>query len=329
MPMGAANPEGSGNPIGRLFSSEAVSIEGRTAYSTSMEDFEGPSPLIFSGNKITMQKGIALLMFQDASGVVGFCGKTTVSILRSKTSLLYALQSGTVSFDVASAASNRVLSPEFVAEWKSEPGSGRNLGVVSLDPDGTLCVQSIEGRLEISDQLNGQHMELGTGLSVKLRSGAMTRAQPSKTLDCGCSGNLMPAPMTHGPDLPVFGSTALSEESGMAPGIQEMGPKKADSVEVSPVASASTLVPAAPSSPPSRPDAKAARKRAIPTSSPKPKAAPAAGGQSVAIATMSVSEENLPPRSRKKESLGTKVKNFFHRMFSKKHAEPPTQEPRQ
>jgi hypothetical protein len=329
MPMDAANPEGPGAPIGRLLSSEAVSIEGRTAYSTSMEDFGEPSPLVFSGNKITMQKGIALLEFQDARGVVGFCGKTTVSILRSKSALLYALQSGTVSFDVTSAASNRVLSPEFVVEWKNEPGSGKNVGVVSLDPSGTLCVQSLEGRLKISDQLNGQHMELGTGLSVKLRSGAMDMAQLSKTLDCGCSGNLLPAPMTQGPDLPVFGGTALSEESVMAPGVPEMVPKKADSAEVQPVASASPVVPEAPSSPPSQPDTKAAKKRTLSIPSLKAKAAPPAGEHTAAIATMSVSAENLPPRPTKKQSLGTKVKNFFHRIFSRKSVEPPTEEPRQ
>ncbi|MBZ5535246.1 MAG: hypothetical protein LAO31_04760 [Acidobacteriia bacterium] len=179
----------SGRPapaIGRLLSSDPVSIEGRATWTSPKEDFEDPTPLVFSGTKITIQAGIALLQMEDSSGVAGFCGRTSLSLLKSQNTLLYAMNSGTLSLDLSSPTTDRVLTPDLAVEWKSI-AAGRKQGVVSLDSRGGLCVQNFAGSVKISDLLNGQSLDLPAGSSVQLQSGQASTARISKGLDCGCT----------------------------------------------------------------------------------------------------------------------------------------------
>lgn len=187
--------------IGRLLSSDPVSIEGRATWTSPKEEFEDPTPLVFSGTKITIQAGIALLQMDDSSGVAGFCGRTSLSLLKSKNTLLYAMNSGTISLDLSSATTDRVLTPDLGVEWKAI-AAGRKQGVVSLDSRGGLCVQNFAGSVKISDLLNGQSLDLPVGFSVQLQSGQASTARISKGVDCGCTKsipmNAVVAPLTAG-----------------------------------------------------------------------------------------------------------------------------------
>jgi len=179
----------SGSPaqaIGRLLSSNPVSIEGRTTWTSPKEDLEDPTPLLFNGSKISMQAGIALLQMEDSGGVAGFCGRTSITLMKSKNTMLYAMNSGTISLDLSSSTTDRVLTPDLAVEWKSI-AAGRKQGVVSLDSRGGLCVQNFAGGVKILDLLTGQSLDLPAGSSVQLQSGQAGAARISKNLECGCT----------------------------------------------------------------------------------------------------------------------------------------------
>jgi hypothetical protein len=338
--LAAAQTGSSTPPIGRLLSSDTVAIEGRTSWASSKEDLEDPTPLVFSGNKITMQAGIALLQMEDSSGVVGFCGRTSLSIMKSKSSTLYAVNSGTLSFDLASSTLERVITPEMAVEWNSV-GAGRKQGVVSLDSRGVLCVQNFEGSVKLIDLLNGQSLQLPAGSSVEVQSGQASTARLSKNLDCGCT-KLVP-----------LGSAATPFAAGQS-GPATQGTAPAAAPRISKVAPARENLPSAlttvtdensrPPQPPGNTDRQQARsverldlRVSPPVASPAPASPPpaqnnppasAATGEKdppeaapVLSATMAASAESLPKPAERKKTFGQKVKNFFSTIFfmKKKH----------
>jgi hypothetical protein len=295
----AATPQRTPAMIGRLLTSDAVSIEGRTAWAGAKEEGEDPSPLLSSGNKITFQDGIALLEFDDASGTLGMCGRTSVSLIKSKAAMQYGLEWGTLSLSFSSSRVDRILTPEFALEWSGDPGTRRTEGVVRLDMQGRVCVENISGKLKISDQLAGPSMELPAGASVQLSPGTLGTTPILKDADCGCS--------------PALAFSNLFPSAGVT--------------ETSPTSVAQTVeqlpTPASiPRSVHTKGPAKLSAKP-MPTS-PKKKDNASAEPQPTALATMTVSAEDLKKQAPKK-SFGEKVKGFFRRVFSrKKQSAPPS-----
>ena len=310
----APQPGNPPEPIGRLLTSDPVAIEGRTSWISPSEEYEEPTPQIFSGNKITLQKGIALLQFDDASGMVGFCGRTSLSIIKSKGAPLYALSSGTLSFDVSLSVVIRVLTPEFAVEWKSSSVPGKKQGVVALDANGTLCVQNIAGNVRISNQLSGLSTDVATGSSVQLRSGQTVSPQLLKGLECGCSASFPfpPIPTGLGRGGPSSGAvntlerspsvlvTTTDESARQHPPPQPDNPQGSLPERLPRQTTPAPITLSQSTELPPQPDTSTAR--------------PPDGAHSMTTATLAASRENMP-KPTPKNSFGQKVKNFFRTVF--------------
>lgn len=328
--------------IGRLLSSDPVSIEGRATWTSGKEDLEDPSPLVFSGTKITMQAGIALLQMEDSGGVAGFCGRTSLSLMRSKNTMLYAMNSGTISLDLSSSTTDRVLTPDLAVEWKPI-AAGKKQGVVSVDSRGGLCVQNFAGSVKIFDLLNGQSLDLPAGSSVQLQSGQALTARISKDLDCGCTKSVplgaAVTPLTSGqanPGAPSPEPAAAPPPIQAVPTPQKPPPASAPVTVQRDPPPANINPPRAERTDPHEPRVSPPGASPTPASPPPaqntPSAPEGAGAKApaenapVVSATMAVSAENLP-KSAGRKTFGQKVKNFFRTIFfMKKKAPAPASE---
>ncbi len=308
--------------VGRLLTSDPASIEGFSQWSNPSGDPDDLAPTVYSGNKISLERGIALLELNPAQGVVGFCGRTTITILSARETMLYALETGTVSLEVSSPSPERVMTPEFNVEWRGDE-AGRIAGVVSFNPSGSLCVQNISGKVRIVNQLTGAMMNLDSGLSVETGNQGLTDSKISRALECGCSVNPSEPRASNsdtflGLDRPTFSvaEPARPDTSPLVPphdtssGAQ---PLPATPKEVQPAVSESKPAAAGPQS--------ADRSASIPSrSSDKTgELAPTAS------ATLSVSAADLK-KSPVKKSFGEKVRGFFQRIFSRKPKPPAAAE---
>lgn len=321
----APQPGSPPEPIGRLLTSDPVAIEGRTSWISPSEEYEEPSPQVFSGNKITLYKGIALLQFDDASGMVGFCGRTSLTIIKSKGAPLYALSSGTLSLDMSSSTVARILTPEFAVEWKASSVPGKKQGVVSFDAKGALCVQNMAGNVRVSNQLSGLSTDVPTGSSVQLRSGQTANPPLLKGLECGCSASFplppIPTGLGRGPGSdavktlersPSVLVTATDESDRQRPPPEPDNPQRSSPVRL-PVQTTPPPITLSQSS-------------ELPPRSDSSTAPPPGETPSMTTATLAVSAENMA-KPMPKNSFGQKVKNFFRTVFFMKRKNPSSTPP--
>ncbi|MDD5544304.1 MAG: hypothetical protein PHX83_14135 [Acidobacteriia bacterium] len=296
-------------PVGSLISSDPVSVQGRTQWTTPTEEFDEPSLLVFGGNKISFPKGIAILQLGNKGGAVGFCGHTSVSMIPSKNMMLYGLQVGTVSLDVTAPTLDRIMTAEFVVDWK--PQGGKKQGVVSSDDRGALCAQDIAGTLRIQDQLSGASLDLQPGLSVRFAPGKMNEANLLKDFDCGCSGpQASPSSSSITPAPESFDSTTIKNPP--------TSPSGAARPPVHPVVPPAIPPPrTVPISSPARVSSAMPQLEMASVQSPMPAKNISAEPRPVASATLAVSADDMQKASAKK-SFGEKFKGFFRRLFSRK-----------
>ncbi len=316
-------------PIGKLLSSDPASIVGHSEW-TGSTDPEEMSLLIFSGNKISIQKGIALLELNQSQGTVGMCGRTSVSVLSSNGTQLYALQTGALSLDVTSPTTDRIMTPEYVVEWNPAAGTNKKMGVVNLNPNGHLCVQNIAGLVRIRDQFSESVLELNAGLSAQLEAHGLNDARMLKHMDCGCS-----APRTASRPQDAAALIFKSGSGLMVEGKNSATVSRAVSAPPTAPVSIATTTPAAIKttnqsqvvssvrSTPAPSPVKSPETLQAPAPAPtvKQPADPVAMQHPMAMATLAVSAEDLK-RSPPKKSLGQKVRGFFRRLFSRKRLTP-------
>lgn len=329
-PLVVAQQNQASQPVGRLLASDPVSIEGHVDWTTAMLDSEEPAPTLLNGNKLAVQKGIALLDLNQFGGWAGFCGRTTVSVVVSKSSILCALQGGTVSLDLNSTAAIRVLTAEVSVEWKRSEAPAKKQGVVSTDSRGALCVQNFAGSLRASDQLTGATMEIPEGTSIQFVSGGINNPQFFTNLACGCSRSTASAPDTSGihwtgPSAagPVPGNTREGKTETGAPLQQENVTKSLSdsSLQKIPTAAISETR----TSPATETTFLESTTASPIASAPAKNEAAKSEGLVPPSGVFAVSADSFH-RPAEKKSLGQKVKGFFQHIFSRKPRPNPDEE---
>lgn len=304
--------------IGRILTSDTISIEGRVESKNVIDDPDASSVVIFSGNKINVSRGIALIELDQDNGMVGLCGNASVSVIHSKRSMMYGLQSGTLSVQSFSTSMDRVLTPDFTVEWRPNLLSGRKQGVVKLDAVGTLCVQNIAGDVRIIDVLNDASLRVPTGASVQLHAGALDRATYYRNFDCGCSPpDVYMAETLANPgreittqssrnELPPSGATNQSNVSSTT----AVTPSRRSSEDA-----VGKSQPPSVSIPPGSPQGSEARQPSNPTPQEPSleKGAAALSGYSASVMTPNSKAEARKPSLIR--SIGRKFKSFFRRIF--------------
>lgn len=309
--------------IGRVLSSGPVSIEGRVESKSLSDDPDASSLVIFNGNKINVQTGIALIELDENSGVVGICGNASVSVIHSKTSMMYGLQSGTLSVETTSSTLDRVLTPDFTVEWQPISPGAKKRGVVRVGTRGELCLQNIEGNVRVTDVLNGGFLQIPVGASILARAGGLEFAPVVRGLDCGCSPPLIYS-VENVPDIPREGR--VSQNNG----------------EVHPRLKIDREIDRPSTDPPEdrRSQGTSPLPAAIPISTPNPAQSPSEVSKSVTTETgmesdvkaltgfrTSTISANPSAKASNKPSVfrafGHKIKSFFQKIFFIKRTENP------
>lgn len=310
--------------IGRIMTTDTISIEGRVESKNGIDDPDASSVVIFSGNKINVGRGIALIELDQDNGMVGLCGNASVSVIHSKRAMMYGLQSGTISVESFSTSMDRVLTPDFTVEWRPHPFSGRKQGVLRLDSAGTLCVQNVAGDVRIIDVLNDASLRVPTGASVQLHAGALERATFYRNFDCGCSPPdvyMAERLVNPGSEMAIqsgrnelVSSTTTNQPDVTSTAVVTPPRRSSEDAVVTP-SPASTSVSTGPSQgSEARPNSNATTQEP-----PLKEGAAALTGYSTNVMTPNSKAEARKPSLIR--SIGRKFKNFFRTLFFLKHSE--------
>lgn len=196
-------------PVGFLTSKGSLHLTGRVDWGRGGRS---PFPMIYDGTRIHSKSGTAQLELL-AGGRLSLCRDTDLTVQQPRSPFLFTLHGGSVSYDLPSSQGDLFLTPDFLIKV----GSGPQLqvdayrGEISLEPDGTICVRSERGRVEITAQDNSQVLTVPPGPGMRVAPGRI--ASPEYFRDCRCAGPLRSGERK-GPGASAYGS---ADPSGKSP----------------------------------------------------------------------------------------------------------------
>lgn len=189
-------------PVGFLTSKGSLQLTGRVDWGRG-----GRSrfPMIYDGARIHSKTGEARLELL-AGGQLGLCRDTDLTVQQPRSPFLFTLHRGSVSYDLPRSQGDLFLTPDFLV--RVSPGSQLQSdacrGEISLEPDGTLCVRSERGLLEVTGQDNSVMLTVPPGPGMRVAPGRI--ASPEYFRDCPCAGPL-PSGERNGAGASAYGST--------------------------------------------------------------------------------------------------------------------------
>lgn len=199
-PLPLAGREGK-FPVGFLTSKGSLQLTGRVDWGRG-----GRSrfPVIYDGTRIHSKSGTAGLELL-AGGRLDLCRDTDVTVQQLRSPFLFTLHRGSVSYDLPGSQGDLFLTPDFLI--RVGPGTGLQAdayrGEISLEPDGTLCVRSERGQVEVTGQDNSQVLTVPPGPGMRVAPGRI--ASPKYFRDCQCAGPLRSGER-NGPGASAYGS---------------------------------------------------------------------------------------------------------------------------
>ena len=195
-------------PVGFLTSKGSLQLTGRVDWGRGGRS---PFPMIYDGTRIHSKNGKAELELL-AGGRLDLCRDTDMTVQQPRSPFLFTLHQGSVSYDLPDSRGDLFLTPDFMIRV----GPGPHLqarayrGEISLEPDGTLCVRSERGQLEITGQGDSPVLTVPPGPGMRVAPGRM--ASPEYFRDCRCAGRLRPGER-NGPGASAYGSAGPSGKS--------------------------------------------------------------------------------------------------------------------
>ena len=195
-------------PVGFLTSKGSLQLTGRVDWGRGGRS---PFPMIYDGTRIRSKSGTAQLELL-AGGRLSLCRDTDLTVQQPRSPFLFTLHRGSVNYDLPRSQGDLFLTPDFLIKL----GPGRQLqgdayrGEISLEPDGTICVQSERGQLEITGQDNSQVLTVPPGPGMRVAPGRI--ASPEYFRDCRCAGPLRSGERD-GPGTSAYGSANPSGKS--------------------------------------------------------------------------------------------------------------------
>ena len=195
-------------PVGVLTSKGSLQLTGRVDWGRGRRS---PFPMIYDGTRIHSKSGKAQLELL-AGGQLNLCRDTDLTVQQPRSPFLFTLHQGSVSYDLPGSQGDLFLTPDFLIRVGPDPQlqSDTYRGEISLEPDGTLCVQSDRGLLEIAGQDNSQSLTVPPGPGMRVAPGRIL--SPEYFRDCQCAGS-SPSAERNGPGASAYGSAAPAGRS--------------------------------------------------------------------------------------------------------------------
>ena len=195
-------------PVGFLTSKGNLQLTGRVDWGRGGRS---PFPMIYDGTRIHSKSGKANLELL-AGGRLDLCRDTDLTIQQPRSPFLFTLHGGSVAYDLPDSQGDLFLTPDFLIrvgpDPQLEPDACR--GEITLEPDGTICVQSDRGLLEITGQDSSQTLTVPPGPGMRVTPGRIL--SPEYFRDCQCVGSL-PSRERNGPGASAYGSSGPAGKS--------------------------------------------------------------------------------------------------------------------
>ena len=322
-------------PIG-LIEGDNISVRGEVHVITE----NGHSyTALSSGSQVTVRSGRARIQL-TAGGEIGICGPARFSLLQAGSSLTLALDYGRVRARLANPADLRIYTPLVQASPIAAMGRADDLSV-GLEERGRMCVHASSGALRLEPQFGGESIVVPQGTEATLQDGQLAGIS-SDAHGCGCDAldvkRETPAPAPPPPNsasrIPLTPQSAPP-----APQVAEK-PEKKDPTPATPGEQPIWKVYA----PPLAYDASVANATNVPKGGVMPPPAPETAllfrevyAEPVIVwrgeveeppkePAPAVAEKTPPPAvdakpappAEKKESFGSRIGNFFRRLFGGK-----------
>ena len=293
--------------IGRI---EGEAFAARGQVSVAQEGGRGVTTLL-SGSEVTVANGHARIVLADGGGEIDICGPAQASLLKSSGAITLALSYGRVHARVSAELPLQVFTAMVTATPVSVGGRPRD-AVIGLEASGRMCIYAPHGAVRLENQFSGQRVLVPQLGEVSIPGGQIENLQEA-TGSCRCEipvAQKDEALPPRAPETPLRASSPPSLE------------KKEEGVTFTAVMPPLTFSAEAPAPPP-LPRVQMIQLirdvRVLPVTyrgrveraarAQKPQAPPAAPAGSSAGPARASSE---------KVGFGTRVKNFFKRLFGRK-----------
>ena len=151
-----------------------------------------------SGSQVTVRSGSARIELAAEGGEIGICGPARFSLVRAGTSLTLALDYGRVRARVTDPANLRIYSPQIAASPVAAAGIADDVSV-GLEESGKMCVHAARGALRLEPQFGGENIVVPQGMEATLRDGQLASLTETGK---GCACDALEARHA-GPPLPA------------------------------------------------------------------------------------------------------------------------------
>ncbi len=326
-----------GEPVGRI-EGDDISVRGEVQV---VNENGHTYTSLASGSQVTVRSGRARIELAAGGGEIGVCGPARFSLVRAGTSLTLALDYGRVRARVADPANLRIFTPQIGASPVATAGRADDISV-GLDDTGKMCVHAASGAIRLEPQFGGDNIVVPQGTEATLRDGQLASLSDTAR-SCACDAleakRASPEKPANSAGLIPLGTAAPPAPEPAAQGAQKDAPPPAPSapgeqpvwkITMPPLAytagdeKASVPAKGASLPPPSAQTALLFREVYV-----EPVIvwrgeveAPAPGAAKSAPAAANVADQPA-----KKPSFGTRVANFFRRLFGgKPKQQPPSEE---
>jgi len=167
--------------------------------------------MIYDGTRVHSKSGKAELELL-AGGRLDLCRDTDLTVQQPRSPFLFTLHGGSVAYDLQGTQGDLFLTPDFLIRAGPDPQLRRDTyrGEITLEPDGSICVQTDRGLLEITGQDNSRVLTVPPGPGIRVAPGRI--ASPEYFRDCRCAGPLRSGERK-GPGASAYGSAAPSGKS--------------------------------------------------------------------------------------------------------------------
>lgn len=195
-------------PVGVLTSKGSLQLTGRVDWGRGRRS---PFPMIYDGTRIRSTSGEAQLELL-AGGRLDLCRDTDLTVQQPRSPFLFTLHQGSVSYDLPGSQGDLFLTPDFLIRVGPDPQLQPDTyrGGISLEPDGTVCVQSDRGLLQVTGQDNSHSLTVPPGPGMRVAPGRIL--SPEYLRDCQCAGS-PPSRERNGPGASAYGSAAPAGRS--------------------------------------------------------------------------------------------------------------------
>jgi hypothetical protein len=139
--------------------------------------------LLRSGADIRVKLGRARINLAEG-GTIAVCGPAHISMLKAKSALTIALDSGTIHAHVEGSLALNIFTAQILAKTVAI-GTGPRDVLVGFDTPGLMCVRSGRGALHLEEQFGGQSVMVPQGGDVTIANGQLQGMRSNSGL-CAC-----------------------------------------------------------------------------------------------------------------------------------------------